>query len=207
MEKDDDHNTAVSLSPSFSTYSGDRLCEIAERVVRTFSDDGYKENGDEEFEFAILQTSSSSSFSGGLIFPVFYQNLVSETIAVESEPILAPLKDLFHRQRNDPPPQQIYSSSSDEEDDELDDIPSEIYCRWTPARSTAEMSPSGGCRKSKSTGSSSTSSWSRKRWRIRDLLKRSRSDVLLEEQSDERRRQEKIISTVQARSLWTFLEY
>ena len=32
------------------------------------------------------------------------------------------------------------------------------------------------CRKSKSTGSSSTSTWSRRRWRIRNLLTRSRSD-------------------------------
>ncbi|KFK33706.1 hypothetical protein AALP_AA5G049800 [Arabis alpina] len=172
MEKHDNDYTVPSLSPSFSTYSDDRLSQIADRVARTTISD---EN--DEFEFAILQPSSSSS-SDGLIFPVFDHNLVSAvTSAVKSEPILTPLKDLFLRERIDSPPQpqQIDSSSSDEED-ELDEIPSEIYCRWTPARSTAEMSPSGGCRKSKSTGSSSTSSWSTKRWRIRDLLKRSRSD-------------------------------
>lgn len=176
MEKDDDSSvcTAASFSPSFSTYSGDRLAEIAERVGRRFADD-YEEKGDEDFEFAILQTASASSGDErGLVFPVFDQNLVSETSAVEPEAVLTPLKDLFLRERIDSPPQQTYSSSSDE--DELDTIPSEIYCPWTPARSTAEMSPSGGCRKSKSTGSSSTSSWSTKRWRIRDLLKRSHSD-------------------------------
>ncbi|XP_018437459.2 ribosome biogenesis protein NOP53 [Raphanus sativus] len=79
-----------------------------------------------------------------------------------------------------PPQQQTYSSSDEEEEeeeeeDELDMIPSEIYCPWTPARSPVEMT--SPCRKSKSTGSSSsTSAWSRRRWKIRNLLKRSRSD-------------------------------
>lgn len=53
-------------------------------------------------------------------------------------------------------------------------MPGEIYCPWTPARSPVEMT--SPCRKSKSTGSSSTSTWSRRRWRIRNLLTRSRSD-------------------------------
>lgn len=170
MEKLDDYSASTaSFSPSFSTYSGDRLAEIAARV----GSENYKEKGNDEFEFAILQTpSSSSSGDGGLVFPVFDQTLLSEPEAVAT-----PLKDLFLRERNDqPPPPQTYSSSSDDEEDDLDTIPSEIYCPWTPERSAAEMSPSGGCRKSKSTASSSTSSWSRRRWRIRDLLKRSRSD-------------------------------
>lgn len=177
MEKIDDGDysaSTASFSPSFSTYSGDRLAEIAERVSR----DDYKENGDEEFQFAILQTASSSG-DGGLVFPVFDQTLLSETSAavdVSPEAVTTPLRDLLLRDRNDHPPPPTYSSSSDDEEDDLDTIPSEIYCPWTPERSAAEMSPSGGCRKSKSTGSSSTSSWSGRRWRIRDLLKRSRSD-------------------------------
>ncbi|KAJ0254094.1 hypothetical protein HA466_0116560 [Hirschfeldia incana] len=176
MDKIDDGGdysaSTASFSPSFSTYSGDRLAEIASRVVR----DDYKEKENDEFEFAILQTASSSSSSsvdGGLVFPVFDQTLLSEPEAVAT-----PLKDLLLRERNDQPPPVAYSSSSEdeEEEDDLDTIPSEMYCPWTPARSAAEMSPSGGCRKSKSTGSSSTLSWSKRRWRIRDLLKRSRSD-------------------------------
>ncbi|CAA0383933.1 unnamed protein product [Arabidopsis thaliana] len=164
MEKDD---ATASFSPSFSTYSGDRLVEIAERVC-------YKEKSDAEFEFSTAATSSSGD--GGLVFPVFNKNLISGDVSPEK---VIPLKDLFLRERNDQqPPQQTYSSSSDEEeeDDEFDSIPSEIYCPWTPSRSTADMSPSGGCRKSKSTGSSSTSTWSTKRWRLRDFLKRSKSD-------------------------------
>ncbi|KAL0737693.1 hypothetical protein Bca4012_013903 [Brassica carinata] len=179
MEKIDDGDysaSTASFSPSFSTYSGDRLAEIAERVGR----DDYKENGDEEeFEFQ-TDASSSPSGDGGLVFPVFDQTLLSQTSAavdVSPEAVMTPLKDLLLRDRNDHPPPPTYSSSSDDdEEDDLDTIPSEIYCSWTPERSAAEMSPSGGCRKSKSTGSSSTSTWSKRRWRIRDLLKRSRSD-------------------------------
>ncbi|CAE6070547.1 unnamed protein product [Arabidopsis arenosa] len=171
MEKNDESSAyTASFSPSFSTYSGDRLVEIAERVC-------YKEKSDDEFEFPM--TTESSSGDDRLVFPVFNKNLIFETkTSTVEEAVTIPLKDLFLRERNDLPPQQTYSSSSseDEEDDEFDSIPSEIYCPWTPARSTAEMSPSGGCRKSKSTGSSSTSSWSTKRWRLRDFLKRSKSD-------------------------------
>ncbi|CAH8360933.1 unnamed protein product [Eruca vesicaria subsp. sativa] len=172
MENKDEYTpSTASFSPSFSTYSG--LAEIAARVCN----EDYKDNADEEFEFSILQTDKSSSpgNGGGLVFPVFDQTLLSSP-----ETVVTPLKDLFLLERNDqpppPPPPQTYSSSSDDEEDDLDTIPSEIYCPWTPERSSTEMSPSGGCRKSKSTGSSSTSSWMRRRWRIRDLLKRSRSD-------------------------------
>ncbi|XP_010514498.1 PREDICTED: uncharacterized protein LOC104790442 [Camelina sativa] len=171
---DDSSPYTASFSPSFSTYSGDRLAEIAERVC-------YREKSDEEFEFS-MAAGTSSPDGGGLVFPVFNQNLISgETSPEEKAAVIVPLKDLFLRERSNeqPPQQETYSSSSsdvEEDEDEFDEIPREIYCPWTPARSTAEMSPSGGCRKSKSTGSSSTSSWSTKRWRLRDLLKRSKSD-------------------------------
>ncbi|CAH8309201.1 unnamed protein product [Eruca vesicaria subsp. sativa] len=167
MEKIDDGNytaSTASFSPSFSTYSGDNLVKIAERV----GGDHYKEKGDDSFEFATLQTVHEQPSS--LLFPVFDQKHED----VSPETVVTPLKDLFLREKEHSSPQQTYSSSDyEEEEDELDTIPSEIYCPWTPARSPVEMSP---CRKSKSTGSSSTSTWSRKRWRLRNLLKRSRSD-------------------------------
>ncbi|EOA24627.1 hypothetical protein CARUB_v10017898mg [Capsella rubella] len=166
MERDDDCNAyTASFSPSFSTYSGDRLSEIAERVC-------YREKSDEEFEFSITAPPPPTSSSS--VFPVFNKNLISGETSPEKT-VIIPLKDLFLREKEvNQPPQQTYSSSSDDdEEDEFEELPSEIYCPWTPARS---MSPSGGCRKSKSTGSSSTSSWCRKKWRLRDLLKRSKSD-------------------------------
>ncbi|KAJ4867773.1 hypothetical protein Rs2_50683 [Raphanus sativus] len=172
MEKIDDGDytaTTASFSPSFSTYSGNNLVKIAERV----GGDHYKEKGDDAFEFATLQTVHESP----LVFPVFDKKHED----VSPETVVAPLKDLFLRENeHSPPQQQTYSSSDEEEEeeeeeDELDMIPSEIYCPWTPARSPVEMT--SPCRKSKSTGSSSsTSAWSRRRWKIRNLLKRSRSD-------------------------------
>ncbi|KAF8088394.1 hypothetical protein N665_0543s0005 [Sinapis alba] len=163
MEKIDDGDGGdytASYSPSFSTYSGDNLVKIAERV----GGDHYKEKGDDSFEFATLQTVQEPPSS--LAFPVFDK---------KREDVVTPLKDLFLRENEESPPQETYSSSDDEEEEELEMIPSEIYCPWTPARSpVVEMT--SPCRKSKSTGSSSTSTWSRKRWRIRNLLKRSRSD-------------------------------
>ncbi|KAG2301488.1 hypothetical protein Bca4012_059749 [Brassica carinata] len=164
MEKIDDGDytaSTASFAPSFSTYSGDNLVKIAERVG--------KEKGDDSFEFATLQTVHEPASS--LAFPVFDQKHED----VSPETVVTPLKDLFLRENEQSPPQQTYSSSDEELlEDELDMIPSEIYCPWTPARSPVEMT--SPCRKSKSTGSSSTSAWSRRRWRIRNLLKRSRSD-------------------------------
>ncbi|KAJ0245375.1 hypothetical protein HA466_0178600 [Hirschfeldia incana] len=165
MEKIDDGDYTVStasFSPSFSNYSGDNLVKMAERV----GGDHYKEKGDDSFEFATLQTVHETASS--LVFPVFDQKHED----VSPETVVTPLKDLFLRANEQSPPQQTYSSS--DEEDELDMIPSEIYCPWTPARSPVEMT--SPCRKSKSTGSSSTSTWSRRRWRIKNLLKRSRSD-------------------------------
>ncbi|XP_010555961.1 PREDICTED: uncharacterized protein LOC104825335 [Tarenaya hassleriana] len=198
MERDNDCSICTaSFCPSFSSYSADRLAETAERVSREVageSDDSRREedrvikcgvDDEDGFEFVNLRTdphaAAVASGDSGLIFPVFDQNLISDCYGVGSDgedlvaTVMTPLRDLFLRDRDDPPP-PVPSSSSDDEDDELEGIPSEIYCPWTPARSIAEMSPSGGCRKSNSTGSSSTSTWSAKRWRIRDLLRRSRSD-------------------------------
>lgn len=160
--------STASFSPSFSTYSGDNLVKIAERV----GGDYYKEKGDDSFEFATLHTVHETVSS--IVFPVFDQKHED----VSPETVVTPLKDLFLRENEQSPPQQTYSSSDEEEEeeeeDELDTIPGEIYCPWTPARSPVEMT--SPCRKSKSTGSSSTSTWSKRRWRIRNLLKRSRSD-------------------------------
>ncbi|CAN8266123.1 unnamed protein product [Cochlearia groenlandica] len=179
MEKEDDYYSGgaspACLSPSFSTYSGDSLAVIAERVGQKFADE---KGGDEESEFEFSTAAYPHGNEGGFAFPVFDRNLVTDSTVVKlngksTESVVTPLKDLFLLERNEESTNQTYpSSSSDDEEEELDEIPSEIYCPWTPDRSAAaEMSPNGGCRKSKSTGSSST-----RRWRIRDLLKRSHSD-------------------------------
>ncbi|CAN6839197.1 unnamed protein product [Brassica oleracea] len=170
MEKEDDYT--ASFCPSFSSYANDGLVETAERVRLECSGE-YNNNDDDGFEFVNIQSDfeAETSFPGDcdLVFPVFNQAIISKPSAVKSDESSRPavttrLRDLFLRDREDS------SSSSSDEEKELDGVSSEIYCPWTP-----EKSSNGGWRKSKSTGSSSSSSSSR-RWRIRDLLKRSYSE-------------------------------
>ncbi|KAL8038689.1 hypothetical protein ABFX02_11G124300 [Erythranthe guttata] len=155
----------VYVCPSFSSYSSDRLAETAVRVA----------GGDEDFEFA------EEFFHGAgqirTVFPVFNRNLLldgggggeastsgGENAPVESS-VVVPLSRLFieeDRERDSPP------SCSSSEADELENIPAGTYCVWRPK--LAEPSLPSQCRKSKSTGSAS------KRWKFRDLLRRSKSD-------------------------------
>ncbi|XP_061352932.1 uncharacterized protein LOC133297751 [Gastrolobium bilobum] len=61
------------------------------------------------------------------------------------------------------------SSESSSEVDDLEGVQAGTYCVWTP--NSPQASPNR-CKKSNSTGSSSTS----KRWKLLDLLRRSNSD-------------------------------
>ncbi|KAJ4902485.1 hypothetical protein Rs2_16436 [Raphanus sativus] len=169
MEKEDD-NTA-SFSPSFSSYANDGLVETAERVRLECSGEYNNNDGDDGFEFVNIRSDyeAEASFPGDcdLVFPVFNQAVISKTSDESSRPaVKTRLRDLFLRDDRE----DSSSSSSSDEEKELDGVSSEIYCAWTP-----EKSSKGVWRKSKSTGSSSSSSSSR-RWRIRDLLKRSYSE-------------------------------
>ncbi|KAG2307729.1 hypothetical protein Bca4012_083293 [Brassica carinata] len=167
MEKEDDYT--ASFCPSFSSYANDGLVETAERV--RFECSGEYNNDDDSFEFVKLRSDceADASFPGDcdLVFPVFNQAITSAVKSDESSrpAVTTRLRDLFLRDREDS------SSSSSDEEKELDGVSSELYCPWT-----LEKSSNGGWRKSKSTGSSSSSSSSLRRWRIRDLLKRSYSE-------------------------------
>ncbi|CAH8300640.1 unnamed protein product [Eruca vesicaria subsp. sativa] len=166
MEKADDYT--ASFCPSFSSYANNGLAETAERVRREFSGEYNDEDDDDSFEFANPRSDceAAASFSGGcdLVFPVFNQAIISSVKPDESSraEITTKLSDLFLRDRDDS------SSSSSDEEKEIDGVSREVYGPCTP-----EKPPEGGWRKSKSTGSSSSSS---RRWRIRDLLKRSYSE-------------------------------
>ncbi|CAN7059168.1 hypothetical protein IGI04_015566 [Brassica rapa subsp. trilocularis] len=168
MEKEDDYT--ASFSPSFSSYANDGLVETAERVRLECSGEYNNNDDDDGFEFVNIRSDyeAEASFSGDcdLVFPVFNQAVISKPSAVKSDESSRPavttrLRDLFRRDREDS------SSSSSDEEKELEGVSSEMYCPWTPGKSS-----NGGWRKSKSTGSSSSS----RRWRIRDLLKRSYSE-------------------------------
>ncbi|KAL4379566.1 hypothetical protein GQ457_02G011840 [Hibiscus cannabinus] len=153
-------SSELSFCPSFSIYSSDnnKLVEIAASVSRDIKSDAVPD--DEEFEFANNLCENPDTFS---TFPIFnHGDGGNEDDGVE-EAIGIPLRKLFIGDGD------ILSSSSSEAD-ELEGLPTDMYCVWKPKQS-AESSPSR-CKKSKSTGSSSS-----KRWRfIKDFLKRSNSD-------------------------------
>ncbi|EOY02405.1 hypothetical protein QUC31_018187 [Theobroma cacao] len=154
----------LSFCPSFNCYSDDKkLVDIAAKVTRDFKSDDVLD--DEEFEFFNLWENTDQTSS----FPIFNRDLLLNGEEEKGgddddaeEAIRIPLRDLFIGDGDLP------SSSSSSEADELEGVPTGTYCVWTPKQS-AESSPNR-CKKSRSTGSCS------KRWRLKDLLKRSNSD-------------------------------
>ncbi|KAL0431658.1 UNVERIFIED_CONTAM: hypothetical protein Sradi_0791800 [Sesamum radiatum] len=172
----------VYICPSFNSYSSDRLAEIAVRVAVEKSEEDTGDDDDGDFEFALVREDKEVSaaeflYGGqiGRIFPVFNRDLLIDkdgdqlsTISEEKilDPSIAiPLSKLFieEDQERDSP-----ASCSSSEADELENIPAGTYCVWRPKMAESPM-PSQ-CKKSKSTGSAS------KRWKFRDLLRRSNSD-------------------------------
>ena len=143
-----DLSASASSCPSFSTYSENSTAKIADRVSHEFA-------GDEDFEFAFARGDEAEI---GPVFPVFDQDLLSGDSG----------EKLGFRGGEDEALELPSSSSS--EADELDSVPEGTYCVWTPRGVPATP---GRCKKSRSTGSTSSPS---KRWRIRDLLRRSHSD-------------------------------
>ncbi|KAF3444653.1 hypothetical protein FNV43_RR14346 [Rhamnella rubrinervis] len=146
----------------FNSYSSDKLVDTASKVCSEFSNLGLEPSeefhGDDDFEFvSIFNAGDQVSVNGqvGQVFPVFNRDLLLDG-------------DLDRNHEDEERVAGKPSSSSSSEADELERVPPGTYCVWTPRRSAPE-SPAQ-CKKSKSTGSSS------KRWRLRDLLRRSNSD-------------------------------
>ncbi|KAK1326899.1 hypothetical protein QJS10_CPA01g01311 [Acorus calamus] len=136
-------------------------------------EEGSDEEDEEEFEFAFVSDSGAITadeiFSNGQIrpiYPVFNRDLLipfDRTETSKADPIETlrlPLRKLLIDDREPP-------SSSSSEAGDLDGVPAESYCVWTP--SSVPPTPDR-CKKSNSTGSS-------RRWRFRDLVVgRSNSD-------------------------------
>ncbi|KAI4350691.1 hypothetical protein L6164_005121 [Bauhinia variegata] len=194
MQKQEQDGVGVGslVCPSFNSYSSDGLADVADRVARDKSsgdghrggndndnyDDGDGSSGNEsDFEFVTFRKAADGVFFDGYegsVFPIFNRDLLTadgnsgreEQEAEEDAMALQfPMRRLLNigdeDQHHDPP------SSSSSEVDELEAIPPGSYCVWTP--NPAKASPSR-CKKSNSTGSSSS-----KRWKLFDLLKRSNS--------------------------------
>lgn len=163
----------LCICPSFSNYSSDRLAEIAARVADDDSPSAAAGNeasgGDDDFEFALVredqEVSAAEFLHDGPVFPVFNRDLIGSSEQPESNNLIS-LSELFAEEdderRGSPP------SCSSSEADELENIPVGTYCVWRP-RAAPPPLPSQ-CEKSKSTGSAS------RRWKLRDLLRRSKSD-------------------------------
>ncbi|XP_015879201.3 uncharacterized protein LOC107415395 [Ziziphus jujuba] len=165
------------LCPSFNSYSSDKLVDTAAKVCREFDNLGLETSSDQfdlqpqksgfdghddDFEFvSLFKAGDDVSVNGqmGQVFPVFNRDLLLNHGGDRD----GKLDENDEDEESVPGP----PSSSSSEVDELEGVPPGTYCVWTPKR--VPESP-GQCKKSKSTGSSS------KRWRIRDLLRRSNSD-------------------------------
>ncbi|CAN1806127.1 hypothetical protein LINPERHAP1_LOCUS24563 [Linum perenne] len=150
----------ISYCPSFSCYScGGRLPAAAAVATPDVEDD---------FEFLKNMTTITDpneiERGGQLVFPLFSRNVsmhhrVDESASIEQQ-------------------QSSFSSSSSEADDS-EIMPEGSYSVWSPnmisPSSVIGASPSPRrCQKSYSTGSSDPTT--KRRWRLRDLLRRSRSD-------------------------------
>ncbi|KAB1209171.1 hypothetical protein CJ030_MR6G015597 [Morella rubra] len=200
-----EESSDLSVCPSFSSYSSDRLADIAGAVTREFRGEdrqrqgghGYpdRELNDDDFEFVSVRKSDDEVVIDGQIgpvFPIFNRDLLSdksqrqtdgahppkETEGHDVQTLRVPLKTLFIEDRD---PSSLLSTSSEEEaEDELDGVPPGTYCIWTPNNSNSAKSSPSTCKKSNSTGTmssgASSSSSASKRWRLLSLLRRSNSE-------------------------------
>lgn len=151
----------MSECPSFNSYSAGRLADVAAKVGEEEEECAGIDRRvhEHDFDFTFVSTDEVLSDSQiGPVFPVFNRDLLLQD--GEAKTLRFPLKKLFMEERD-------ATSSSSSDADELEGIPEGTYCVWRPKQ--VPPSPER-CKKSSSTGSAS------KRWRFRDLLRRSNSD-------------------------------
>jgi hypothetical protein len=131
-------NWELSVCPSFSSYSSDKLADIAAKVVD--GDDGRHrgEELDDDFEFVSVSRADDDVVvvdgQIGPVFPVFNRDLLSKSWLQGNEDhdgrsLRVPLKKLFVDERD--PTTSFSSSSSSEEEEgegELEGVPPGPYC-------------------------------------------------------------------------------
>ncbi|KAM1015129.1 hypothetical protein ACFX1T_044850 [Malus domestica] len=184
MQNDDDFEQGL-VSPSFNSYSTDKLADVAAKVCREFDhlnlledsesdqlgdhkndNESAADEEEEEFEFVSFQKSADQVFFDehqiGPVFPVFNRDLLSDK---SQRDLLAGGRDGKKVEEDD----DGLPSSSSSDVDELDEVPPGNYCVWMSKAASGEAR--GKCKKSKSTGTSSS-----RRWSLRDLLRRSNSE-------------------------------
>lgn len=169
----------VFVCPSFNSYSSNRLPEIAAKISDEFrrGSSEEEERDNDEFEFTLAEEFFYDGQSGRF-FPVFNRDLilngdfsdqgvhgeVDRSICISLSKC-----SVDEKEDREPRPPPTPSSSLSSEEDELESVPTGTYCMWRPR--WKETMPQSRCKKSSSTGSTSF-----KRWKIRDLLRRSNSE-------------------------------
>ncbi|PWA64984.1 hypothetical protein CTI12_AA318120 [Artemisia annua] len=155
-------NNDLTFCPSFNCYSSNTSSSSTAAAAFKISsslpkDDLYNDN---DFNFVIEDNNNSSPTT--TIYPLFNQ---SEKNCCDT------LQNLFITERED-------DTSSSDEEEENENEP--VFCVWKSTKSDTSSSSSSvaltKCKKSSSTGSGSGSGPGSKRWRIRDLLRRSNSE-------------------------------
>ncbi|OVA17007.1 Protein of unknown function DUF1645 [Macleaya cordata] len=183
-----EEESLIKEEESFQQSSDDLTLEQQQQEQEQAEEDsGNNEetdgDDDDDFEFTFVCRDPDGSpitadelFANGQIrpvFPIFNRDLLfaggrdDDSKPAKSSTLRVPLKNLFlgDRDSTDPP------SSSSSEADELENLPAGTYCVWTPKGSSSSQASPETCKKSSSTGSSSS-----RRWRLRDFLFRSNSD-------------------------------
>ncbi|AES74494.1 hypothetical protein MtrunA17_Chr6g0450611 [Medicago truncatula] len=196
------------LCPSFSTYSSNNINDVVQKVTNE-NDTSNTQNDNDDFEFVAFHNHRRND-----VFPIFNHD-GNERRNSDAAEISNSLKKLLigdEKQRNHDGGGRRRNSDvaeisnslkklfignekeernrvpSSELEDDLDSIPAETYCLWTPNSSpmnspkspitspvASPMNSLCKCKKSNSTGSSSSSS-SSSRWKFLSLLRRSKSD-------------------------------
>ncbi|KAI3520764.1 hypothetical protein L1887_10215 [Cichorium endivia] len=173
----------LGFCPSFNCYSSDSLASTAAAKVSNQLQQElsarFHDVGEEDFEFSIvlgdeeISEVQDTASEERAVFPLFNRDLLINCEAVqgkaddEGDACSDSLAKLFitEREREREGSASSSSSEADESDSELPGV----FCVWRPKMDIGS-SPISRCKKSSSTGSGS------KRWRIRDLLRRSNSE-------------------------------
>ena len=184
----------VNIAAKVSEEFRDEESKSESKVLLEEEEEEYVDE-DDEFEFVstIADLDSRLFFDGEIrqVFPVFNRSLLlnegcdDHDRGNEGGHAAAALKKLFiddHDDDDDDAGRQASSSSSDEDEPEPEPNMNVTFCIWSPKRNnnpTSSASPlqsPSRCKKSNSTGSSSSSTPSKKWFKLRDLLRRSNSD-------------------------------
>lgn len=192
----------VNIAAKVSEEFRDEESKSESKVLLEEEDEEEEEeyvDEDDEFEFVstIADLDSRLFLDGEIrqVFPVFNRSLLLNEVCDDHDRgnegghAAAALKKLFIDDHDDDDDDDAgrqasssSSSSSDEDEPEPEPNMNVTFCIWSPKRNnnpTSSASPlqsPSRCKKSNSTGSSSSSTPSKKWFKLRDLLRRSNSD-------------------------------